>query len=293
MMKPILFSLFDHPVLTHDDYEIGDFTLHQFPDDETYIKVNTVVKDRKVVLITSLDHPNTKLLPLLLVCETLRDLGAEEVGLVVPYLAYMRQDKRFNVGEGITAKYFASLLSQYFDWLITVDPHLHRIKNLGEIYTIPTTVLHATDAISRWIKKEIENPLIIGPDGESEQWIASIAKDVGAPYVISEKIRRGDRDVESTTPDLEKYPENTPVLVDDIISTAKTMLQTIQHLKTMQMKPAVCIGIHAIFSGDAYAELLHSGVDRVITCNTIHHPSNAIDLGAMLMDALNNLAAND
>lgn len=290
-MKPILFSLFDNQMLAnqlndHDDYEMGDLTLRQFPDDETYIKINSIVKNRNVILITSLDHPNIKLLPLFFVCDTLRDLGAKEIGLIAPYLAYMRQDKRFTPGEGITSRYFASLLSQYFNWLITVDPHLHRINKLDEIYTIPTTVLHAVSSISNWIKNEIDNPLIIGPDSESEQWIAAIAKNIDAPYIIAEKIRKGDREVEVTIPGLEKYPENIPILIDDIISTAKTMLETIRHLKIMKMKPPICIGIHAVFSGGAYNELLNSGADRIITCNTINHISNAIDLVPMIMDAL-------
>ncbi len=158
------------------DLVMGDLTLHLFPDDETYIKINSNVKDQKVILFASLDYPNQKLLPLVFTAQTIKELGAKEVGLLTPYLAYMRQDKQFNPGEGITSKYFAALLSEYFDYLVTVDPHLHRRKSLDEIYKIPTTVLHATTAIANWIKKHIKNPLIIGPDKESEQWVSDIAQ---------------------------------------------------------------------------------------------------------------------
>lgn len=297
-MKPIIFSLFDNGSIVeafhHDKaYEIGNITLHQFPDDESYIKINSGVKDRKVILMTSLDRPNTKLLPLLFACETIRGLGAKEIGLIAPYLAYMRQDKIFNPGEGITSKYFASLLSKYFNWLMTIDPHLHRINKLTEIYKIPTTVLHAAKPISNWIKEEINNPLIIGPDRESEQWIASIAKNVRAPYTVAEKIRRGDKEIEIFISNLESYHKCTPILVDDIISTAKTMLGTIYHLKTMKMKPPICISIHAVFAGDSYDELLKSGVEKVITCNTIQHESNAIDVTSLLMGAMKNQVINE
>ncbi len=294
-MKPILFSLFDNMSLVkkipQGCFEIGNLILRQFPDEETYIKINSAVKDRKVILMVSLDRPNAKLLPLLLVCETVKDLGATEVGLLAPYLAYMRQDKRFNPGEGITAKYFATLLSQYFDWMITIDPHLHRIKKLDEVYTIPSFVLHAVDPISSWIKNEIENPIIIGPDKESEQWISSIAKNINAPYIVAEKIRKGDREVEIVIPDLEKYRDKTFVLVDDIIATAKTMMETIQHLKKQAMKPPVCIGIHGIFSGNSYEELIKSGVRTIVTCDTVKHVSNAITVGPLLGDQLKKLRA--
>ena len=108
----------------------------------------------------------------------------------------MRQDRRFKPGEAITSRQTAELLSNAFDWLVTVDPHLHRYGSLSEIYRIPTHVVHATPLISKWIREHVANPLIIGPDSESEQWVSAVANDAGSPYSVLEKVRRGDRDVE-------------------------------------------------------------------------------------------------
>ena len=105
-----------------------------------------------------------------------------------------------------------------------------------------------------------------------------MAKTAGAPFTVLKKIRHGDHDVEVSVPDVEKYKDATPVLVDDIISTARTMIETVQHLKKAGMKAPICIGIHAVFSGNAYQDLLDSGVEKIITCNTIPHPTNEIDL---------------
>jgi ribose-phosphate pyrophosphokinase len=82
-------------------------------------------------------------LPLLFAADTARDLGARRIGLVAPYLAYMRQDIRFHAGEAVTSRTFAAILSRHLDWLVTVDPHLHRYHELSEIYRIPTQVVHA------------------------------------------------------------------------------------------------------------------------------------------------------
>lgn len=109
------------------------------------------------------------------------------MGLIAPYLAYMRQDTRFHPGEGITAHYFAQIISQHFDWLITVTPHLHRVHALNELYRIPTKVIAAGTAISSWISQQIEKPVIIGPDQESTPWIQQIAMDLQAPYVIAKR----------------------------------------------------------------------------------------------------------
>lgn len=38
--------------------------------------------------------------------------------------------------------------------------------------------------------------------------------------------------------------------------------------------------------GHAYADLLGAGAARVVTCNTIPHRSNAIDIGDTIADAV-------
>lgn len=169
-------------------------------------------------------------------------------------------------------------MSEYFDWLITVDPHLHRYHDLSEIYSIPTKSLHAASEISAWIANNIDNPVLIGPDSESEQWVSDIANLNKLPYFILEKVRRGDYDVAVSKPDIERYKNCRPVLIDDIISTGRTMIETIKHLKSLKMKAPICIGVHAVFANDAYELLQQAGACEVITCNTISHTSNRIDL---------------
>lgn len=282
-MSAILFSLGNktdlfNKILLGINGKQGLASFHVFPDKEHYVKIDSDVKNREVIIIESLDKPDHKILPLLFLVKTAKDLGAKRVGLIAPYLAYMRQDAAFKVGESITSRYFANILSEHFDWLMTMDPHLHRYKSLDEIYTIPTTTLHADHAISEWIKKNVQNPFIIGPDAESKQWVEAIAKKYAMPYRILEKRRIGDNKVEINIPDLETFKDHTPVLVDDIISTGATMLGALKKLQSLQMKPAVCIGVHAVFSGKAYESLLEIPQVQIITCNTISHVSNGIDV---------------
>ena len=112
-----------------------------------------------------------------------------------------------------------------------------------------------------------------------------VAKSAGAPFIVLEKIRRGDREVEVTVPQVEKYREHSPVLVDDIISTARTMIETVGHLKKAGMKPPVCIGIHGIFAGNSFQELKEAGVATIATTNTIGHPANKIEIADLLASA--------
>lgn len=265
---------------------VGDALFRSFPDQETYLQIKSNVKDKHVILVCSLFHPNEKIIPVLFFARTAKDLGAKSVGLVSPYLSYMRQDKRFHPGESINSRLFGELISDYFDWIITIDPHLHRHNSLDEIYSIKTAVLHSTDLIAAWILKHIKKPIIVGPDIESKQWVSAVAEKANAPFLVLEKIRRSDHDVEISVPHVDQYLDHTPVLVDDIISTARTMIETVQHLHHAKMPLPICIGVHAVFAGLAYQDLLNAPIDRIITCNTIIHESNGIDISPVLIDPI-------
>jgi ribose-phosphate pyrophosphokinase len=220
---------------------------HDFPDGESYVRIESEVASHDVVIVGSLDHPNDKLLPLVFLADAARDLGARRVGLVATYLAYMRQDTRFRPGEAITSRSFASILSAHLDWLITVDPHLHRFASLSDVYSIPATALHASAELGRWIADNVSSPLIIGPDEESRQWVDGIAATARAPSTVLSKVRRGDTDVVESIPNLEGHRSRTPVLVDDIISTGETMIAAIRHLREQGSPPPVCVAVHAVF----------------------------------------------
>lgn len=265
---------------------MGETLIRQFPDEETYVRILTEVSKKNIIVLCTLHRPDDKLLPLYFLCKGLKELGANKVTLIAPYLAYMRQDKRFQPGEVVSSEYFARLVSSFADELITIDPHLHRHNLMADIYSIPCQVLHASELISSWIKENIEKPLLIGPDSESEQWVAEVAANSGAPFIILEKNRFGDRDVQVTLPQVENFKEHTPVLVDDIISTARTMIETVNHLKDAGMRAPVCIGVHPVFAGDSFSELLKTGVNRILSCNTIEHPSNGIDISGLLLKGI-------
>lgn len=287
-MKKIFFALPENEKLTlqliqKEQGENGQVEIRKFPDGETYIRILSDVRDKEVFLVCTLHQPDNKIVPLFFLAKTAKEMGAKSVSLIAPYLAYMRQDTIFNPGEGVTSTYFASFISSFVNRLITIDPHLHRRSTLAEIYSIPTKMGHAAALISLYIKNNIKKPLLIGPDMESEQWVSEVAKNANTPYITLTKIRHGDRNVTVSIPQVEQYNNHTPVLVDDIISTGRTLIETILHLKKAGMQPPICIGVHAVFAGNAYQEILKSGAKEVITCNTIPHQSNKIDISDLLL----------
>lgn len=258
---------------------------HRFPDGESLFRFARASVPETVVLVTDLSAPDPKFLQLALLSATLRDLGCRHLLLVAPYLPYMRQDKVFTAGEGITARYFAQLLSRCADTLITVDPHLHRIHDLNEVYAIPAVSLAAAPLLAHWIQREVPRPLLIGPDEESEQWVKAVAQRAGAPWQVLTKRRHGDYRVEVSTPDWQHWQGHTPVLVDDIISSGHTMLEAALQLREQQAPAPVCIAVHPVFSGGG-SDRLAATAARLVSCNSIPHPTNAIDLTPLLAESL-------
>lgn len=289
--NPILFVLpgnesFAMAMLRHLPAEQADLTLRQFPDGETYVRVHAQVSGRDAVIVCTLDHPDAKLLQLYLLASVLRDLGVRRVLLCAPYLAYMRQDHAFSPGEAVSARYVAKGLSSFLDGLVTVDPHLHRIPRLSDVYSMPTQTVQAAPAIAAWVSRHVPEAVLIGPDAESGQWVQAIAKGAGCPGIVLEKVRRGDRDVEVSAPDRAALHGRTPVLIDDIVSTGGTLKATAARLRDAGLPAPICIAVHALFADTAYEELVASGVASIVTCNTIVHASNGIDVSESVADAI-------
>lgn len=290
-MKPIVFHFPGDEVFTDRlvqalQAERARLELHHFPDGESLVRLLADVAGRTVVLACSLARPDDKTLPLLFAADAARDLGAAKVLLVAPYLAYLRQDRRFHAGEAVTSRSYAALLSTAFDALVTVDPHLHRYRSLDEIYSIRTRVVHTAPLIARWVAAHVERPLLIGPDSESEQWVAEVAAAAGAPWTVLQKIRHGDRDVEVSLPDVSAWHDRQPVLVDDIVSSARTMVQAVASVRRVGLPAPMCIGVHALFAPGAYEELLASRPARVLSCDTVPHASNEISVVELMARAL-------
>jgi ribose-phosphate pyrophosphokinase len=257
-----------------------------FPDGETYLRIHDDVGGKSVAVLCTLHEPNARFLPLAFLADTLRELGAKSVGLVAPYLAYMRQDARFEPGEAITSISFARLVSRQFDWLVTVDPHLHRWNALSDIYTIPAVALRAAPQLSDWIRSNVNNPVLIGPDEESRQWVSGVADGAGCAFLVLQKQRSGDRDVTVSSLPPQDWVNRTPVLVDDIISSGQTMVQAVRQCRAAGSAPPVCVGVHGIFAPDALQGLHQAGAGLVVTTNSIAHPTNAIDLSPLLAEAV-------
>ena len=258
---------------------------HVFPDGELKLRLNPVLPPN-VALFHTLDHPNEKLIELLLAAKTARQLGVQKLTLIAPYLAYMRQDMSFEPGEAISQRIIGDLIASLFDSLITVDPHLHRISKLDEAVPVKQALaLSAANLLANFVAKQRVNPFLIGPDGESAQWVANASLSNNLDYAVASKQRRGDLSVEIALPSID-VKGRAVVLLDDIASSGHTLARAGELLYDAGADTVDVAVTHALFSGDAIDIITRAGVKNIWSTDCILHPTNAVSIVPLLAQAL-------
>lgn len=258
-----------------------------FPDGDIYLRFHGDVKKEKLIIVESFQpNSNEALLNIIFATKAAKEQKAKKVILVAPYLAFMRQDKEFNKGEAINAHIMAELLNNSVDKLITVDPHLHRIPKMKDVFKIQAINLTSNSVIAQFIKKKYKNVAIIGPDWESYQWADEISREIGVEDTVLHKDRHSTRNVDVKVEKEISLKSKNVVIVDDIISTGNTMIKACREAKKRGAKTVNAIGVHGLFVEKGLGKMKRAGFDDIITVNTIEHETNKIDITPVLLEEL-------
>lgn len=261
--------------------------LHRFPDGELRVAVGPAAAT--VIVYASLDQPNDKLLALSFTAEALRRGGAKRLVLVAPYLCYMRQDAAFHAGEAVSQKVVGKMLAGSFDRIVTVDAHLHRTKDIRDVFPgIEADNLSAMPAIADALRAGGIDPatIVVGPDEESRVWVGELAARLQLAAAVAGKTRRGDRSVEITFADAKIFAGRPALLVDDIVSSGGTLMTCARALAAAGATRIDAVITHALFPPELVAKLFAAGIRSVKSTSSVPHPTNAIALDQVLVDAL-------
>lgn len=268
-------------------------SVHRFPDGESRLQLPPTLPP-DVVLFRTLDHPNDKLVELLIAAGGARACGATDLTLVVPYLCYMRQDMAFVPGQPVSQRILGKLLADTFDAVVTVDPHLHRVATLDE--AVParrTACLTAADLLGDFLRTRIPaDSLLLGPDEESAQWVSRVAAPGGFAFDVARKQRFGDTDVRVTLPALD-VAGRAVVLVDDVIASGHTMMEAAIALRERGASGVTAIATHGLFADGALAGMAAAGIREVWTSDAIPCPAACVPLASLLATGVRLSAEND
>lgn len=269
-------------------WPVGVVQRHAFPDGETRLTLPAALPP-DVVLLRGLQDPNAKLTELLLAAAGARELGAQRLTLVCPYLAYMRQDMAFSPGEVVSQRHIGALLAQCFDAVVTVDPHLHRIASLDEVMPGRRGVaLSAAPLLGRFVAAQVPGVLLLAPDEEAGRWVKVAAAAAGLDHAVCLKVRHGDRDVQVS---LQGAPlrGRAVVILDDVASTGRTLAAACRQARAAGALSVDVAVTHALFVGDALEHVRACGVRHIWSSDCVPHATNAVSASELLAQAVREL----
>ena len=275
-------------IATAAGLELLPIQRHRFPDGELKLRLPPLLP-AQVVILRTLNNPNEKLIELLLTAQTARKLGARHLTLLAPYLADMRQDIAFETGEAVSQRVVGGFLAGLFDALLTVDPHLHRVASLQDAVPVAQAiVLSGAPLLSDLIAARRQQPLLLGPDAESAQWVALAAAHHGFEHAVCQKVRHGDHKVTLELPAVQLAGRQV-VLLDDVASTGQTVVQATHLLRAAGVLSVDVAVTHALFADNAFEMLRSAGIGEIWSTDCIAHASNATSMAPALAAALREL----
>ncbi len=250
-----------------------------FPDGEVCPRVLGDVGG-DVILADRMKLPmgaNRYLVETLLTLRNLRQMGAENVDIVMPYFVYSRQDKIFRSGEPFSARYVLELIkSTGARNFFTVSSHTQRDSEIFSLGGMDVYNINGFQAISRYISGlNLKEPVLAGSDLSVKGSIRNIAREIGAECIAFSK----ERDLRTGEIKLKwsfDISGKDVVIVDDIVSSGITMAKSIETAKESGAAKVYCFAVHAV-SLDGI-NTVSVGADKFVSTDTISNPTAEISV---------------
>ena len=272
------------------DADLGRLEVKRFPDEETYVRVLDDVKGKHVIYVQSTAPPqDTCLVELFITLDTFRRLKAKRVDVIVPYLAYARQDKEFNRGEAISACTVAKILNAIgVHRLYTLDVHLYRRLGPFSLYGVKAYNLSAGRALASYVRGNlgIEAPATIIPDRGHTPLADMIRDIVGDHFVFLRKKRKRGWEYPKIYDKTADLQGKDVVIFDDILGTGGTILKATQFAVTKGARRVIVAVTHALFISDARERLREAGVAQIVTTDSILQPESVIPIAPIIAEYL-------
>lgn len=260
-------------------------SLKIFPDGELYVKVEGDLNGEDVIIVqTTYPNQNGSLIELYFTIDALRSYEVRKVIVVVPYLAYMRQDKRFLVGEALSAKIMINILNMLgIDCFITADIHSDHCLSWFKCKTVN---IHAAPLLANYFKGKMDKPIILAPDKGSLNRAVEAAKTLKAEYDFLIKVR------DKVTGSIQMRPKEINVagrdvlIIDDIISTGGTIINAATILRRLKANKVFVGCTHPLLVDDALKKIMQAGVDEVVGSNSVKSIISKVQLQEEIVKAI-------
>jgi ribose-phosphate pyrophosphokinase len=269
-------------------------TVDNFPDDELRIEIHESVRGRDVYVLQPTNPPVAEhVLELLLLADACQRAGAARVIAVIPYFGYARQDRRTHGRQPVSARLLADLLCTRFKRIVTVDIHNPSAEGF---FTVPLEHLSAITLLVEIIRPlASEQAIIVAPDLGAVKLAQRYADLLDLPVAYVHKVRTSDRKV-SVRRVIGEVKDRYPIVVDDMISTADTMISTFDALLDRGCAPEIIVAAsHGLFVGDAVHRFASLPVRRMVVTDSVYRssaiplPLEVVSLSQVLAEAIQRL----
>jgi ribose-phosphate pyrophosphokinase len=256
---------------------IIDVRFSRFPDGELYLCAKGL--DEDMVIVGSVVDSDS-LIQLVLLIDACEGLTNQ---LVIPYMGYARQDKRFKAGEPISARAISRALSRGIDRCITVNIH---DKKVLSYFDIPASDVSLAWDIGMHIRSMgFADPLILAPDDGAAAFAKAVAACGPWDHDHLDKTRISG-DVVRIAPKTLSAAGRSVVIVDDIISTGSTIATAAAMLREQGACDVFAACVHGVLTGGAFARLKASGIHEVVCSDTIERGCSRFSAADRIAEAL-------
>ncbi|MDI6807056.1 MAG: ribose-phosphate diphosphokinase [Candidatus Aenigmarchaeota archaeon] len=266
-------------------FKFVDVEYKKFPDGESYVRLEKSIFRKNVVLVQTLYPQNDSLVELFFLLDLINEFQPKNICLVMPYFAYARQHKRYRKWEAISSKTIAKLIENFgVKEIITFDLH---DKSVIDFFNIEVVHLTASELIAKYfLKMRLKNPFVLIPDQEREEMAKVASKILNCDYSFLKKYRsRVTGEIKTKIWKDFDIKGKDVLILDDIISTGKTMLNAIKIAKEKGAKNIFVACVHYIPS-EVYKKMLSEGTKLVVATNTIPSSISKVNITPLISNKL-------
>uniref|UniRef100_A0A7C5U6E9 Ribose-phosphate pyrophosphokinase n=1 Tax=Fervidobacterium nodosum TaxID=2424 RepID=A0A7C5U6E9_9BACT len=261
-------------VASYIGMRLGDITVGKFADGEINVRIEETVRGHDVFVIQPTCPPvNENLMELLIMIDAFKRASANSVAVVIPYYGYARQDRKAKGRDPITAKLVANLLTVAgATRVMTVDLHAEQVQGF---FDIPVDNLWSFPVFLEELKKDgllQDDAVIVSPDVGGVKRARQIAEKVGLPLAILDKRRPKDNVAEILNI-IGDVKDKTAIIVDDIVDTARSLVEGANAVKNAGAKRVVACITHPVLSSGAPERIENSSIEKIYISDTIYHQS--------------------
>lgn len=261
-------------ICAHLGIDLGDATVEQFADGETFVKINENIRGSDIFVFQPTFAPASNLIELLIMIDAVRRASARRVTAVIPYYGFQRQDRKDQPRVPITAKLVANLITTAgADRVMTMDLHSAQIQGF---FDIPFDHLYAAPVlVDYFLRRQIPNVVVVAPDIGSVKMARAYAKRLSASLAIVDKRRPRPDAVEMMNVIGEVDSKNV-VIFDDIVSTGSTLVEAAKALKEAGARDIYAAATHGVLCGEASEIIANSPLKELVVTDSVPHLPGAL-----------------